>query len=298
MVTIRSSSGMNDGEDVEHRGLAGAGAAGDEDVEPRLDAGLEELEHLRRRGAEADEVLDGERRGGELSDRDDRADEAERRNDRVDARPVGETGVDHGARLVDAAADGGDDPLDDLHDVLVVLERHVRELQPTFALDVDLLRAVDHHLGDGLVAQERLERPEAEDLVGDLLEHPHPLGAGEGEALLVGDLAEQLLDLAPHLDLVREVELRVHLVDEPVLDAVLGLTERLAGGEGSEEGAPGPADRVGEFGGVVARWALARRARGALACGAGVVGPTVAGSGRCVRARRWPPLRAVPARSS
>ena len=111
--------------------------------------------------------------------------------------------------------------------MLIVLERHVRELQLALALDVDLLRTVDHHLGEGLVAQQRLERAEAQDLVGDLLEHAHALGAGEGEALLVGDLAEQLLDLAPDLDLVRQVELRVQLVDEPVLDAELGLAERL-----------------------------------------------------------------------
>ena len=49
-------------EDVEHRRLAGAGAAGDEDVEAGLHAGLEELEHLRRGRAEADQVLDRERR--------------------------------------------------------------------------------------------------------------------------------------------------------------------------------------------------------------------------------------------
>ena len=70
--------------------------------------------------------------------------------------------------------------------------------------------------------------PEAQDLVGDLLEHADALGAGEGQALLVGDLAEELLDLAPDLDLVRQVELRVELVDEPVLDAELRLSERFA----------------------------------------------------------------------
>ena len=58
------------------------------------------------------------------------------------------------------------------------------------ALDVDLARAVDHDFGDALVAQQRLERTEADDLVGDLLEHARALGAGEGEALLVDRLAE------------------------------------------------------------------------------------------------------------
>ena len=40
------------------------------------------------------------------------------------------------------------------------------------ALDVDLARSVDHDFGDRLVAQQRFERTQPDDLVGDLLEHP------------------------------------------------------------------------------------------------------------------------------
>ena len=79
-----------------------------------------------------------------------------------------------------------------------------------------------------LVAEERLERAEADDLVGDLLEHPHPLGAGQGEALLVDDAAEDLLDLAAHLDLVGQVELGVQVLDDAALDPELDVPERLA----------------------------------------------------------------------
>ena len=120
--------------------------------------------------------------------------------------------------------------------MLVVLEGHVGELQATLTLDVDLLRTVDHHLGDRLVPQQRLQWAEAQDLVGDLLEHAHALGARQGQALLVGDLPEELLDLASDLDLVGQVELRIELVDEPVLDAVLRLAERFARGQRPEEG--------------------------------------------------------------
>ena len=80
------------------------------------------------------------------------------------------------------------------------------------SLDVDLARAVDHDLGDALVTQERLERTQADDLVGDLLQHPDALGTGEGEALLVHGAAEDLLDLAAHLDLVGQVELGVQVL--------------------------------------------------------------------------------------
>ena len=275
-------------EDVEHRRLAGAGAAGDEDVEAGLHARLEELEHLRRGGAEADQVVDRVRRGGELSDGDDRADERQRRDDGVHARAIGQAGVDHRARLVDATADRGDDALDDLHHVLVVLERHVGELQLALALDVDLLRPVDHHLGEGLVAQERLERAEAQDLVGDLLEHADALGAREGEALLVGDLAEELLDLAPDLDLVRQVELGVQLVDEPVLDAELRLAERLASRHGAREPrrrGPRRSRRAVPAGRpwLMAASAHLRPGGGTGAGTAGAASPSAAGRARSIR---------------
>jgi hypothetical protein len=114
-------------------------------------------------------------------------DQRQRRDDRVDAGAVGQAGVDHRRRLVDAPADRGDDPVDDAHDVVVVLEDDVRQLQLARSLDVDLARAVDHDFRDGVITEERLEGPEADDLVGDLLEHADTLGAGEGQALLVDD---------------------------------------------------------------------------------------------------------------
>ena len=48
IVTMRSASGIDDGERVQERRLAGAGAAGDDDVEPALHAAREELDGLRR----------------------------------------------------------------------------------------------------------------------------------------------------------------------------------------------------------------------------------------------------------
>src|SRR6478752_339913 len=215
------------GEDVQRRRLAGAGAAGDEDVQAGLHAGAEEVEHVRSRGAEPDEVVDGERRRRELPDRDHGPDERQRRDDRVDAGAVGQAGVDHWRGLVHAATDRRDDPVDDPHDVVVVLEDDVRQLELARSLDVDLARAVDHDLRDRLVAEEGLQGAEADDLVGDLLEHPDALGAGQGEAFLVDDLAEDLLDLAPDLDLVRKVELRVQVLDDPALDPELDVAERL-----------------------------------------------------------------------
>ena len=88
-----------------------------------------------------DEVVDRERLGRELPDGDDRPDERERLDDRVDARAVGQAGVDARARFVDPPAERGDDPVDDPQDVLVVQEDAVDALDLAGPLDVDVARA-------------------------------------------------------------------------------------------------------------------------------------------------------------
>src|SRR4051794_39419002 len=85
---------------VERR-LTGAGTAGDDDVEPGLDAGAQQLGHLRRQRPEADEVVDGERVLGELPDGQRRPAEGQRRGDRVHAGAVGPAGGDQRRGLVD-----------------------------------------------------------------------------------------------------------------------------------------------------------------------------------------------------
>ena len=111
--------------------------------------------------------------------------------------------------------------------MVIVLEGDVGQLQAAGALDVDLARTVHHDLGDRLVTEERLQRAKTHDLVGDLLQHAHPLGTREGQTLLVDGDAEDLFDLAPHLYLVGEVQLGIQIGDDALLDAVLGIAERL-----------------------------------------------------------------------
>ena len=94
--------------------------------------------------------------------------ERERRDDRVDAAAVGKARVDHRRRLVDAAADLRDDLVDDAAQVRLVGEADGRLVERAPALDPDLVRAVDHDLRDRVVGEQALERPVAEDVVGDL----------------------------------------------------------------------------------------------------------------------------------
>ncbi len=179
------------GEDIEERGFPGAGAAGDEQIETALDHGGEQFEHLLGQGLILDHVARGNGIAAEAADGEACAVEGERRNDGVDAGAVLEAGIDHGRRLVDAAADARDDAVDDLHQVLVVFERRAGDFELAGALDVDAVKAVDEDVGDGGVLEQRLERAEAEDLVEDFAGEALALGEAEGNRLAVHRIANE-----------------------------------------------------------------------------------------------------------
>ena len=112
--------------------------------------------------------------GGELSDGEKGSVDGKRRNDRVHAGAVGEAGVDHRRRFVDAASDLRHDLVDHSPHVFAVDEAR-RDLDDlASALDEDDVRTVDHDLGDALVVEELLDRAVADDVVahvlGELLE--------------------------------------------------------------------------------------------------------------------------------
>src|ERR1035437_4141426 len=69
---------------IEQRGLAGAGASRDDDVEPSADCAAQDFEHLRSQGAVAQQIVGGERNGAEATYREQRTIHRERRNNDVD----------------------------------------------------------------------------------------------------------------------------------------------------------------------------------------------------------------------
>ena len=112
IVTMRSSSGMKEERTLRKVVLPEPVPPDTKMLRRASHAGLQELEHLGRGRPEADEV--GHRVGprGELADGDHRAHERERLDDGVDARAVGQAGIDPRARLVDAPPERGDDAVD------------------------------------------------------------------------------------------------------------------------------------------------------------------------------------------
>ena len=224
MVTMRSSAGMNERQDVEQRRLAGAGAARDQHVEPGLDDGLEQLEHRLGEALGPQQVLARERVALELTDREMGPVERQRLDDRVDAGAVGQARVHHGRGVVDAPADGRDDPVDHLQQVTVVLEHHVGALQPPVALDVHLLVGVDQDIGDLGSWISGSSGPEAEDLVQHLPDHQVPLVEVERHRFLGDEVMHDLPDGLGDLRSVQPVQIRqIESLEQTAMDAPLDL---------------------------------------------------------------------------
>ena len=133
--------------------------------------------------------------------------QGERRNHRAHARAVGHARIHNGRRIVDAAADRGDDALDDHAHVRLVFEAHVGFHHAARALDVDVVEAVDHDVADGGIFEQRFERAEAEDFVEDLFDQPLALGHGHGQRFVEDQLLHHRADLAADAVLVEVLEL-------------------------------------------------------------------------------------------
>ena len=156
----------------------------------------------RRDGAELDELVEGELFLLELADGERRPVDRQRRRDDVDAAAVGQAGVADRARFVDAAADLADDALADVHQLRIVAEADVGLLHLAVDFDVGAEGAVDHDVGDVVAGEQRLERPEAENVVADVLEQVLLLGDRHHDVLERDDVVDDVADfLARRFDI-------------------------------------------------------------------------------------------------
>ena len=89
---------------VEQGGLAGAGSAADEDIEPRSNAALEQLQHAGGHAPFGHQVLALQGGAAEAADAKQRAVHGDRRDGGIDARTVRKPGIHQGRRFVHAAA--------------------------------------------------------------------------------------------------------------------------------------------------------------------------------------------------
>ena len=194
---------------------------------------FQEGQHGRGERRAFDEIVRSETIGPETPNRHARAVERQRRDDHVDARAVLQPGINHRARLVDAATDGTDDPFDDLHQVLVVAEDDVRLLDPTVALDEHLAGLVDQNVGDLGVLEQQLQRSETKELVEHVRRQRFALEQAQRNrlALAVEDRADDASNLGLGVqsgDLRQPIEIQP--VEKLLMDAPLQLLKRAPSG--------------------------------------------------------------------
>ena len=215
IVTIRS--GRRDGrrKGVEERRFAAAGAARDEGVQLVLRAHAEEVGHSIVEGAGPDQVFHAVAVAPELPHGNRGVLGRRGRDGDVYARAVRQAGVDHRCAFVHSPANRGEDTLGHPSHVRVIPEGETAFVDHAVLLVVDNVRRVDHDLRNRLVVDQRLDRPEPQNLV-----------SGESDELLAGiavDLvfarcdegAGGVLDEPPRLFGVGAAELlRVQAVDK------------------------------------------------------------------------------------
>ena len=181
---------------IQRRRLARTGAARDEDVQPGDDAGPQKVGHLFGQRTKADQVFHVQRDFAEAADGDGRPVERQGGDDGVDAAAVWQAGVHHGAALVNAPADGRDDAVDDVADVLPVHKDDVvAAVDAPASLDKDFAGSIDHDLGDRGVVEQHLQRAIAGRLVGDEGDQSRPVGVGDDAPFLADHGSHQALHL-------------------------------------------------------------------------------------------------------
>src|SRR5208283_670180 len=205
-----------------------AGAAANQDVEPRAHDGAYKLDALWHQRLLRDQIVDVVAPASESANRQRRAVQRQRRNDRVDTRTVGQPRVNHRRRFVNPASDLRHDSIDDQHQVLIVLELDVGGVKLAAFFNVNLAVSVDQDVGDFIIPQKRLQRPKTQQLVLDLLDQVILVDVGEQASLVVqngGDRRGDFLRRERRLEAFKPGNVQ-HL-EQPVVDRKLELLKTL-----------------------------------------------------------------------
>ena len=228
---------------VESCCLTGSGTTRNDHVELSDHAGLQEARRVGIECAEADEIINLERIGLELSNGQKRATDRQRRDHRVHTRSVREASVAHRRRLVDATADLADDLVDDAAQMSLVDECDRVLGQPAVSFHVDRFRTVAHDFGHIVVAEQRVDRSVAENVIGDILNQLRFVSRRQRGPLLGQSRDQLLMNLLAKIVLRQPtvVQDRAKFIDEAVVNplpqliqhwvtAAGGCTPRLFGG--------------------------------------------------------------------
>ena len=102
-------------------------------------------------------------------------------------------------------------------------------MQATATFDVQLVGPVHHDLGDFGVSKERFERAVAEDVVGDLLRDPCPVGDREWRLFLGSSALQRVPDFFLEVSLgeLAFLQLRAKVLEQGGVHRALQMPERI-----------------------------------------------------------------------
>ena len=152
---------------IEKCGFAGPSAAGNDDIEFRLDTNGEQISDLIAQRSLVHQLVhaEGTRKA---PNRQLWPVDGQRREYDVDPLPGRETRVHHRTRLIDSTVDPGHDAIDGLQQLSFGSEPCTDTFDAAETLDIDLVGTVDHDFGDGGIGEERFENTQSKGIVDDL----------------------------------------------------------------------------------------------------------------------------------
>ena len=164
------------------------------------------------------QIVCSERRSRKAPDRDEGTVDGQGRNNDIHTGAIGQARVHHRRRFIDAPSDGGNDLVDNVHQVCVVLEDDVGSLQHAAAFHIDYVVGVHQDVVDTRILQQWFERAEAEQLIKNFLTYAITVCGAERCTLL----GNQLLDDGHELALAASIVLHdAKLLEVDALDELV-----------------------------------------------------------------------------
>src|SRR5215213_11792274 len=107
--------------------------------------------------------------------------------------------------------------------MLIVVENHIALGELALALDINITRPIDHDFANLGIVEQYFQRPEAQNICCNALEHPRALGSGQHNILAVENSIEDIFDLLTHLGGIRKIKLWVKLANQLILNTAANV---------------------------------------------------------------------------
>src|SRR5215213_11824574 len=103
--------------------------------------------------------------------------------------------------------------------MIIVFKGYRDAMNFSFSLYINILCAIHHDFGNGVIFQKRLEWAKTKDLSCNLLEQTRPFRSGKNDIFLCQDLLKQILDCSAHIICPSNIHRGVQLGKKLILNA-------------------------------------------------------------------------------